>query len=140
MVGEEPDRAQRARPARITRKRAGFTMVEVIIAIMVLGVGVLGLAGTTAYIIRQVTLADVMTERSTALQTTIEKLQSTSFTSISSGADSVGIFYVKWSSAVETSRSKIVTIITVGPGLTNSAGFPMLAANVPDTFEYRVIN
>lgn len=122
--------------------RGGFTMVEVIIAIVILAVGVLGLAGTTAYIVRQVTLADVMTERSTALQSTIERLQAMDYDSVGSGADSVGIFYVKWTSAQESSRSKVVTIITIGPGLQTSElnPFPMLAANVPDTFEYRVIN
>ena len=66
---------------------AGFTMVEVIIAIVVLAVGVLGMAGTTAYIVRQITLADVMTERAVALQSVIERLQATPFASVGTGAD-----------------------------------------------------
>jgi prepilin-type N-terminal cleavage/methylation domain-containing protein len=76
------------------RSRAGFTMIEVIIAITVLAVGVLGLAGTTAYIVRQVTLADVMTERTAALQTVIERVQAMPFDSVSAGSDSVGSFAV----------------------------------------------
>ena len=121
--------------------RKGFSMVEVIIAIVVLAVGVLGFAGTTAYIVRQVTLADVMTERATALQTTIERIQAVDFDSVATGSDSVGMFAVTWSSASETSQSKLVTILTEGPGLHTSGGsaFPMLGPNVVDTFQYRVI-
>ena len=121
--------------------RQGFSMVEVIIAIVVLAVGVLGFAGTTAYIVRQVTLADVMTERSAALQTTIERLQAMDFDDVGYGSDSVGVFAVRWSSQSETTQSKLVTILTLGPGLHTSATnpFPMLGPNVLDTFEYRVI-
>ncbi len=121
---------------------AGFTMVELIIAIVVLAVGVLGLAGTTAYIVRQVTLADLMTERAVALQSVIEEVQATPFASIGSGADSVGAFAVSWSSAAETSQSLLVTAITVGPGLATAASSPSpaLGPNVADTFVFRVIN
>ena len=116
-------------------------MVEVIIAIVVLAVGVLGMAGTTAYIVRQVTLADVMTERSVALQTIIERIQSIPFTSVGSGSDTVGVYEIAWTSLSESSTSKLVTLVTRGPGLTTSPGnpFPFLGPNVADTFQYRVI-
>lgn len=111
-------------------------------AVMVLAVGVLGLAGTTAYIVRQVTLGGVMSDRATALQTTIEKIQSTPFTSVGTGSETNGSYAVSWTSAFETAGSKIVTIITVGPGLrtTSANPFPALANNVADTFRYRVIS
>lgn len=117
-------------------------MVEVIIAIVVLAVGVLGMAGTTALIVRQITLADVMTERSVALQTVIERVQSIPFASVGSGSDSVGVFAVSWSTVAESSQSRLVTVVTLGPGLTTSPGnaFPFLGPNVADTFEYRVIS
>lgn len=120
-------------------RQGGFTMVEVIIAIMVLAIGVLGLAGTTAYVVRQVTLADLMTERAVALQTVVERLQATSFPSVGSGSDSVGVFYVRWGSVSESSTSKVVTVITVGPGLGGTT-FPTLGPNVADTFQFRVIS
>jgi len=117
-------------------------MVEVIIAIMVLAIGVLGLAGTTAYVVRQVTLADIMTERAVALQSVVERLSAAPFASVGSGADSVGVFYVRWSSVSESSTSKVVTVYTVGPGLATAAGnpAPYLGPNVVDTFEFRVIS
>ncbi len=126
---------------RRTRSRGGFTLVEVIVAVIVLAVGVLGLAGTTAYIVRQITLANVMTERSVALQTVIERLQAMPFDSVGTGSDSVGSFGVSWSSTSETSLSKLVTIVTAGPGVAKmgSNAFPTLGSNVADTFQYRVI-
>lgn len=116
-------------------------MVEVIAAIVILTVGVLGLAGTTGYVVRQVTLANMMTERSVAQQTVIEKVQAMPFTDLSSGTDSVGRFSVSWTSTDETAASKLVTIVTTGPGLASSASnpFPELGDNVADTFVYRVI-
>lgn len=123
------------------RSRGGFTLVEIIVAVIVLAVGVLGLAGTTAYIVRQITLASVMTERSVALQTVIERLQAVPFDSVGTGSDSVGSFGVSWSSTSETSLSKLVTIVTSGPGVAKMGNnkFPTLGSNVADTFQYRVI-
>ena len=122
------------------RARAGFSMVEVIIAIVILTVGVLGLGGTTAYIVRQVTLADLMTERAAALQSVVERIQAMDFDSLDTGTDSVGVFAVSWSSTTEAARSKLVTIITTGPGLERSSIYPMLSANVQDTFKHRVLD
>jgi len=122
-------------------RRGGFTIVEVIIAMIVLSLGVVALAGTTMLIVRQVTLANVMTQRSVALQSVIERLQATSFDNVGSGSDSSGVFDMTWSSISETSQSKLVSVITIGPGVMTAAGasFPILGASVADTFQYRVI-
>src|SRR5690606_31339345 len=69
--------SQAHRPDRTGR--AGFSLVELIVAVIILAIGVLGLAGTTAFVIRQVTLADVNTERSAALQMVVENLRATSY-------------------------------------------------------------
>jgi len=120
--------------------KAGFTMVEVIIAIMVLTFGLLGMAGTTALVVRQVSLADVTTERSVALQTTLERLQSLPFDSVISGTDSIGIFGVRWTVTASLAEWKVVEVVTRGPGMrSGSGGFPMLVNQVPDTFTYRII-
>jgi type II secretory pathway pseudopilin PulG len=122
-------------------RRGGFTIVEVIIAMIVLSCGVVAMAGTTMLIVRQVTLANVMTQRSVALQSVIERLQATSFDNVGSGSDSSGVFRMSWSSTSETSQSKLVSVITTGPGVMTAAGasFPVLGASVADTFQYRVI-
>jgi len=120
------------------RGRGGFMMVEVIIAIVILAVGVLGLGGTTAYIVRQVTLSDLMTERSIAFQTIVDRLQSLPYDSVGSGTDSVGVFSIGWRSVADGAQNKIVTIVTVGPGL----GGTITPTNDPqavDTFVFRIL-
>lgn len=120
--------------------RRGFTLVEIVIAVVVLTVGVLGLAGTTAYIVRQVTLANVMTQRAAAFQTTIDHLQALPYSSVTSGSDSIGDYAIQWTGVDDGSQSRIVTIVTVGPGLARVAGtFPFLASQVADTFKFRVL-
>lgn len=64
---------------RAAESRAGFTLVEVMVAIIVLTIGVLGLAGTTMYLVRQTTLSELTTERSAALQSVIEELRATPY-------------------------------------------------------------
>lgn len=115
-------------------------MVEVIVAVVILALGLLGMAGTTAAVVKQLTLADVTTERTTALQTTIERLRALPYDSLEAGSDSVGAYDVSWS-VTEGTQWKVVDIITVGPGLkAASAGFPTLERSVADTFVYRVLN
>lgn len=122
------------------KSQAGFTMVEVIIAIIILAFGLLGMAGTTGLLVRQITLADVATERTAALQTTLERLKALPFDSVNTGSDSVGIFDVEWAVSTFSNQWKTVRVITRGPGMVSGAGgFPALTASVPDTFNYRII-
>ena len=117
--------------------RAGFTIIEVIIAMMILTIGVLGLAGTTAYFVRQVTQADLMTERVAAFQTIVDRMQSLPYDSITSGSDSVGIYAVSWSTVDNGSQNKTVTIVTTGPGTRGAP--PQNDPQVVDTFSFRVL-
>ncbi len=125
--------------AGVTRTRAGFTVIEVIIAMVILTFGVLGLAGTTAYIVRQVALSDLMTERTVAFQTVLDRLQSLPYDSVGSGTDSVGIYGVTWSSTNNGSQNKTVTIVTQGPGMSTASGAPFNDPAVIDTFTFRIL-
>lgn len=113
-------------------------MVEVIVAIVILTVGVLGLGGTTAHIVRQITLSDLMTERAAAFQSTIDRLQSVPYDSVSTGSDSVGVFAIRWNSVADGPQNKIVTIVTVGPGLGGTA-YPTNDPQAADTFRIRIL-
>lgn len=118
--------------------RAGFSMIEVIVAIVVLTIGVLGLAGTTAYIVRQITLGDLMTERSVAFQTVVDRVQATPYDQVTSGTQTIGAFDVKWEAVNDGSQNKIVTIVTVGPGLGGTT-FPTNNPVAADTFRFRIL-
>lgn len=123
-----------------TRDRGGFTLVEIIVAVIVLTFGVLGLAGTTAYVIRQVTLAEVTSRRAAAVQSAVEQLRAMPYEDLANGSDSVGPFAVDWTVA-SSNRSAEITVVTRGPGLYSdeSNPFPMLRDGVVDTFVYKVI-
>jgi prepilin-type N-terminal cleavage/methylation domain-containing protein len=123
---------------RASAGRAGFTMVEVIMAMLILTVGLLGLAGATGYMVRTVTLGDLMTERSVAFQSTIDRLQSLPYDNVTTGSDSVGIFAVSWESANDGPQSKVVTLVTVGPGVVPGAAF-VQSPSVADTFVFRIL-
>ena len=127
--------ASTAASARVARHRNGFSLVELIVAVIMLAFGLLGLAGTTAFIIRQVTLAEVTTERAAAYQTVIERLRATSPNSIISGSQTVGSYDVSWSVVDSTAQSKTVRVITLGPGLSRDTGsaIPSVQRNVYDT-------
>lgn len=120
------------------RDRRGFSLVEVAVSLVILTVGVLGLAGSTVWVVRQSTIADLGAERAAVVQTVLEQLQASDYATLTPGRDSVGRFDVHWS--VETgSRSKLVTVVTVGPGLPAGAGISAVDGIAADTFAYRIL-
>jgi prepilin-type N-terminal cleavage/methylation domain-containing protein len=127
--------------ARIVRHRNGFSLVELIVALVLLAFGVLGFATTTTFAIRQVSLADVSTERSAAYQHVIERLRATSPNTITSGTEAIGSYTVSWSVTDSTGLSKTVQVITLGPGLSRGmgVGLPSLQGNVYDTVTMLVL-
>lgn len=122
-------------------RRAGFSLVELIVAVLVLSIGVLGLAATTAVFVRQVTVGDVNAERSAALQSVVESIRAADFASVGSGTQTVGLYGVTWSVTDSTGQSKEVRVITNGPGVSRDSGaaVPMIGRNVPDTFSMLVL-
>ena len=86
-------------------------------AIVMLAVGVVSLATSTAQIVRQITLADLESERTVAFQTVIDQLQSRPYDNVVAGNSTIGVFDVRWAVANDGGGSKIVTIETVGPGV-----------------------
>ncbi len=141
MVTEESERSQSTRDPEHDLPpmgQQGFTIVEVIIAIVILTVGLLGFAGTTILVVQQTALAEVATDRAAALQNTIERLRALPFDSVVAGRDSVGIFDLVWE-VTNGNRWRSVEIVTTGPGLSSLGGFPALAQSLPDTFTYRII-
>ena len=125
-----------------TRAEAGFSLVELVMAVVVLAFGVVGLATTTLFITRQLTLAEVTTERVTAVQSVMERMRATPFDSISEGADTIGPLVVSWTATVNTAMVKAIRIVAVGPGqapISATQSTPMLSSSVADTVFYRVL-
>ena len=123
------------------RGRAGFSLLELVVALLVLAFGVLGMATTTLLVTRELTLAEVTTVRTAAIQSVTERIRATPFDSIDTGADTIGPVVVSWSSTSTSSQAKTVSIEVVGPGLIRGEGQQglMLSDGVTDTIPYTVL-
>lgn len=125
--------------------REGFTLVELLVALVILTVGILGLAGATGLVIRTVTAADFTTQRSAALGGTLERLRSMPFDSVQTGNGTVGPYEVVWTSTpsgnVPGVQVKQLEIVTVGPGLprTDAVRLGGLGPAVADTFTFTLL-
>ncbi len=127
------------RSARNALGTTGFSLLEVIIAITILSIGLLGMGTTMLYGVRSVTKADLVSERAAARQAGIERLRAMPYDSLAVGQDSVGIFAVNWSPLVTTSSSILMRVITVGPGSSAGPDGLTLSAQVADTFDFLVV-
>mgnify|MGYP000433428335 CR=1 FL=1 len=119
--------------------RDGFTIVEVMIAMVILAVGLLALATTSIYATTQVRVADLKTEQSLAVQEVVERMHAIPFNSVtarsSSAPDTVGSFRLWWDVQQPTTYVKRVTIYTSGPAYRNTGGW--MPAKV-DTFRVEI--
>lgn len=122
---------------------AGFSLVEVVVAMLILTVGLLGMAGGTAYVIRTTTLAEMETHRAAALQAGVEDVRAIPFEVVSGGERIMDPFTIRWEAdpaGATNARTKVITIFVEGPGRIPGTGpMPSLAPSVVDTFTYRLI-
>ncbi len=120
--------------------RSGFSLVEVVFAMLILSVGILGMAATTTTLVHQTNISALKTRRALATQQGIERVRGLPYDSVSSGSDSFGDFDISWSVVAESDLAKTVRIVTVGPGMVSRVDAPsVIHYEVPDTFNYRVL-
>ena len=122
---------------RPTRLQSGFTVIEVVVSTVILTFGVLALAGATGQIVRQLTLADLQSERTVAFQTVVDRMQSLPYDSVVDGTLTHGVYDVSWTVVNEGGGAKLVTITTVGPGVAvgSTTGDPQRT----EVFTFRVL-
>ena len=110
-----------AAPAPAT-SRGGFTIVELMVAMMVFGIGVLGLAATTATVARLMGSASRQTMAAAVAQSRIEKLRSTACASLASGSETVRGINSTWTVIVATRGDSITETVTfpIGRGRTRT--------------------
>ena len=136
----DPEQVQRHSRLHSAGSRGGFSMVEVIIAIVILAFGLMGMAATTAVLVRQITLSGMTTDRTVAVQSTIESIRATPFDSVSGGSSTNGHFDITWTVSKPSMQWAEVEVITKGPGMARGeGGFPMLSNTVSDTFSFRIL-
>ena len=120
-------------------QRDGFSLVEVIIATMVLSVGLLAMAASTGYVATHLKSTGYTTQRTQAKERIVEELRATTYTNLATNttARAVGRFSMTWN--VSTSGlAKRVQLYTSGPAYRgNSKG---QRTTVVDTMTFVVLS
>lgn len=120
---------------------SGFTFVELIVAVLILSVGLLGLAATTGFVVQQNTLSEVATERAMARQSAIESIRARPFGTVADGSRTVGAFDLEWRVVDTGDDHKTVEVVTTGRGLRpDGDGPPVLAPDVRDTVTFHLVH
>ena len=99
---------------RPTGSRAGFTLVELLVAMMVFAVGMLGLAATAGSVTRMMGGAKRQTLAATVAQSRLEKIRSSPCASLVSGSETVRGITNTWT----------ITAVTRGIDVRDSVSFP----------------
>jgi len=98
------------------KQQNGFSLVEIMIATMVLSVGLLAMASSTAYVSAQLKSTSYETQRTQAKERMVEQLRATPYASISTQttAQTVGRYSMTWN-VTTNSLHKSVALYTSGP-------------------------
>lgn len=108
-------RTARRSPARAggDSARDGFTIIELIVAIMILVVGVLGLAGTAGMVSRMVGGAAQQTIAANVASSRFEKLRSVPCAQVTSGTATTRGMAEKWTTTVSPSNARLYSVSDV---------------------------
>jgi prepilin-type N-terminal cleavage/methylation domain-containing protein len=89
----------------------GFTLIEVMIAMFVLVVGLLGVAGVATTVINGNTFSREITTATTLAQDKMEELKDTTYSNIASGSDTQESIYTRtWTSTPDSPDADMKTI------------------------------
>lgn len=147
--GHTPTRSEhteRPVPLRGTSRMsstAGMSLVELLVALVILSVGLLAVAGGTALIIQWTTVSELQTQRTAALQSGVEEIRAIPFEEVGEGSKEVNAFRVNWEAeplGPTDARTKEITIAVTGPGRNpDVSGLGAMSGEVADTTVYRLI-
>ena len=98
------------------KNRGGFTITEVLVAVLVLTVGVLGLASTAAAVTGLMTQGKVFSEATALAAERLEILRSTSCDRMTSSSETRGRYTVAWRvTPVVLGKANTVTVVVLSP-------------------------
>ncbi len=133
--------------------RGGFSIVELVIALIILTIGMLALAAGSVYTTVEVRSSALRTQRSAAIASVVERLRSRAYDTgafdtlhavPASTPDSVGVFAVWYDLAPDqvvngVTFTRKVTVYTRGPQYRPRAGWTATAVDTFVTVIYRPI-
>lgn len=113
------------RPVAARGRRDGFTLAEVVIAMVILSVGLLALASGSMGVMRQMRAGNQAAIAAMVAQSRMEKMRSRSCSSISTGTTTTSGMSEKWTVTSLSSRvSAVAETVTYvpRPGVTRKLG------------------
>lgn len=113
--------------------RAGFTLVELIVAMLMLTIGLLGLAGVGGVVLKQMSSGTYQTIAASIAQSRFEQMEGDSCALITSGSATVRGMAENWTVASLGLRAKTVydTVTVVSSSGTKKVGIHTVVSCVP---------
>ena len=90
----------------------GMTLVEVLIALAIISIALLGMCLTSLSVIKGNATNDMLTRASTVAQAKMEDLKNVPFSSLANGNDTEGDFTRQWTITDISATLKQITLIT----------------------------
>ena len=134
---KQPTMEQTEQPASA---RGGFSLVEIIAAIMILSSGLLAMAASMTFIASQLRSSAFDTGRNMARQQVIEQLRGTFYANVTTNSTglAVGRYTVRWNvTPLAGNAVRQVQLITSGPGYRARQGARTV---VVDTAMFEIVN
>ena len=107
--------------------RAGFSLIEVMVAMVILTFGVLALASATGFFFTQIRVADASTDRNMAITRYVEEIRSLHFDSVKTVAEANAVErggYELWATVTSpVAALKEVKIYSRGRGFDAQSGW-----------------
>jgi prepilin-type N-terminal cleavage/methylation domain-containing protein len=119
----------------MSARRNGFSLIEVIVAMVILSVGILAMGASTGFVLTQVRAAELRTDRMTAVQQAVERLRGVDWDDLEAvcGSQSFTLETFTVSCSVSSPPGAIhlkrVQLVSTGPGYRGGK----LVRNVADT-------
>lgn len=113
------------------KSERGFTVVEVLIAVLILTVGLLGMVTTAALTTRMIAQGQRYSEASAIANERFEILRAKSCAEMTGGSAQLGRFAVSWTvtpDPANTRRQVDVTVVSPVPGGTRTDRFTTIIA------------
>jgi prepilin-type N-terminal cleavage/methylation domain-containing protein len=114
-------------------RRSGFTIVELIVAMLMLTIGLLGLAGVGAVVLKQMRGGTYQTVAASIAQSRFEQFEGDPCSSIVSGSATVRGMDETWTASALGTRARAIqdTVTFVGTSGTRKVGIHTVVACTP---------
>jgi prepilin-type N-terminal cleavage/methylation domain-containing protein len=117
----------------MSERRDGFSLIEVIVAMVILSVGILAMAASTGYVLSQVRAAELRTDRMNAVHQATERLRAVKWDQLETVCSGQPYVADHFTVSCTVSRPpgainlKRVQMVSTGPGYRGGKLLPSLA-------------